>query len=73
MSLQEKGTQKIAFDLTCTPGQHFTGRGIMDRFKTLWAGWAVVDRGAVNGTQLSLSVSLPLIPRLLSLSTLPLL
>jgi N-acyl-phosphatidylethanolamine-hydrolysing phospholipase D len=73
MSVQEKGTQKIAFDLTCTPGQHFTGRGIMDRFKTLWAGWAVVDRGAVDGTQLSPSVFLPLIPRLLSFSTLPLL
>ena len=29
------------FLLTCTPGQHFTGRGLLDRFKTLWASWAV--------------------------------
>ncbi|PWN48835.1 Metallo-hydrolase/oxidoreductase [Violaceomyces palustris] len=25
--------------VTCTPAQHFTGRGIHDRNKTLWAGW----------------------------------
>ncbi|KAJ6468101.1 Metallo-hydrolase/oxidoreductase [Mycena vitilis] len=29
------------FDITFTPGQHFTGRGILDRFKTLWGGWVV--------------------------------
>lgn len=26
---------------TATPGRHFTGRFINDRFKTLWCGWAV--------------------------------
>ncbi|KAF7288593.1 Zn-dependent hydrolase oxidoreductase family [Mycena indigotica] len=31
----------IAFDVTCTPGQHFTGRGLHDRCHTLWAGWVV--------------------------------
>jgi N-acyl-phosphatidylethanolamine-hydrolysing phospholipase D len=31
------------FHLTCTPGQHFTGRGVLDRFKTLWASWAVEE------------------------------
>ena len=25
--------------LTCVPAQHFSGRGIMDRDRTLWAGW----------------------------------
>jgi len=29
------------FLLTCTPGQHLTGRGLFDRFKSLWASWAV--------------------------------
>ncbi|KAL1924270.1 uncharacterized protein VTP21DRAFT_7305 [Calcarisporiella thermophila] len=27
--------------VTCTPCQHFTGRGIFDRNKTLWASWCV--------------------------------
>jgi len=27
--------------ITCTPAQHFTGRGIFDRLKSLWASWAV--------------------------------
>ncbi|KAJ7230014.1 N-acyl-phosphatidylethanolamine-hydrolyzing phospholipase D [Mycena pura] len=30
-----------AFDVTFTPGQHFTGRGLTDRFKSLWGGWVV--------------------------------
>ncbi|KAJ7762628.1 N-acyl-phosphatidylethanolamine-hydrolyzing phospholipase D [Mycena metata] len=34
-------TQTVSFDITFTPGQHFTGRGILDRFKTLWGGWVV--------------------------------
>lgn len=34
---------KAEFRLTCTPCQHFTGRGVFDRFKTLWASWAVED------------------------------
>ncbi|KAJ7110494.1 beta-lactamase superfamily domain-containing protein, partial [Mycena epipterygia] len=39
--LSSSGTQKVQFDLTFTPGQHFTGRGIFDRFKTLWGGWVL--------------------------------
>ncbi|KAL1936655.1 hypothetical protein VTP01DRAFT_789 [Rhizomucor pusillus] len=27
--------------LTCTPCQHFSGRGLFDRNKTLWASWCV--------------------------------
>jgi L-ascorbate metabolism protein UlaG (beta-lactamase superfamily) len=27
--------------LTATPGQHFCGRGLRDRFQTLWASWVV--------------------------------
>jgi N-acyl-phosphatidylethanolamine-hydrolysing phospholipase D len=36
-------TQTAAFDVTCTPCQHFTGRGIFDRFKSLWASWVVEE------------------------------
>ncbi|ESK83189.1 zn-dependent hydrolase oxidoreductase family [Moniliophthora roreri MCA 2997] len=35
--------QKAVFDVTCTPGQHRTGRGILDHFKSLWAGWVVEE------------------------------
>ncbi|KAJ7239179.1 N-acyl-phosphatidylethanolamine-hydrolyzing phospholipase D [Mycena haematopus] len=34
-------SHSVAFDITFTPGQHFTGRGLRDRFKTLWGGWVV--------------------------------
>lgn len=27
-------------DITLTPSRHFSGRGIRDRFKSLWGGWA---------------------------------
>ncbi|TDL18742.1 Metallo-hydrolase/oxidoreductase [Rickenella mellea] len=33
----------LKFDVTCTPAQHFTGRGVLDRFKTLWASWVVEE------------------------------
>ncbi|KAH9475547.1 Metal-dependent hydrolase lscR [Psilocybe cubensis] len=41
----------LTVDITCTPGQHFTGRSLFDSFKTLWAGWAVeeVRQGEING------------------------
>ncbi|KAI9094416.1 beta-lactamase superfamily domain-containing protein [Phlyctochytrium arcticum] len=32
-------------EIVCTPCQHFTGRGVLDRFKTLWASWAVLGQG----------------------------
>ena len=36
---------------TCTPCQHFSGRGILDRNKTLWASWCLegVRDGKVSG------------------------
>ncbi|TDL20164.1 N-acyl-phosphatidylethanolamine-hydrolyzing phospholipase D [Rickenella mellea] len=37
----DKQVHKIIFDLTCTPAQHFTGRGVFDNYKSLWASWAV--------------------------------
>ncbi|KAI8883930.1 Metallo-hydrolase/oxidoreductase, partial [Backusella circina FSU 941] len=33
--------------VTCTPCQHFTGRGIFERNKTLWASWCV--EGWIDG------------------------
>jgi L-ascorbate metabolism protein UlaG (beta-lactamase superfamily) len=29
------------FTFTCTPARHFSGRGLTDRFKTLWSSWIV--------------------------------
>ncbi|KAG8971364.1 hypothetical protein FRC05_011126 [Tulasnella sp. 425] len=45
LSLEEttESTAKTTFEVTCTPAQHFTGRGLMDRFHTLWASWAISD------------------------------
>ncbi|KZV81421.1 Metallo-hydrolase/oxidoreductase, partial [Exidia glandulosa HHB12029] len=33
----------------CLPAQHVTGRGITDRFKSLWASWAVESAGTSTG------------------------
>jgi len=33
----------LEVDITCTPGQHFTGRSLHDHFRTLWAGWVVEE------------------------------
>ncbi|KAI9498659.1 beta-lactamase superfamily domain-containing protein [Zychaea mexicana] len=40
-----------AVKLTCTPCQHFSGRGILDRNKTLWASWCLegVREGQSSG------------------------
>ena len=31
--------------ITATPGRHFSGRTLKDRFKTLWAGWVIENGG----------------------------
>ncbi|KAF6752440.1 N-acyl-phosphatidylethanolamine-hydrolyzing phospholipase D [Ephemerocybe angulata] len=33
----------LSVDVTCTPCQHFTGRSLTDKFKTLWSSWAVEE------------------------------
>jgi L-ascorbate metabolism protein UlaG (beta-lactamase superfamily) len=38
---KEEEAHTLAFDITFTPGQHFTGHGVHDRFKSLWGGWVV--------------------------------
>lgn len=37
VQVQGKGNIKI----TCTPAQHMTARGLFDRYKSLWASWAI--------------------------------
>ncbi|KAF8989704.1 beta-lactamase superfamily domain-containing protein [Cyathus striatus] len=37
------GATTVAVDITCTPGQHATGRTLFDNFKSLWASWAVEE------------------------------
>ena len=44
---------KATFDVTCTPAQHFTGRGLHDRFKTLWASWVVEEPAVANPSAVS--------------------
>lgn len=31
--------------VTATPGRHFSGRTLKDRYKTLWAGWVIENSG----------------------------
>ncbi|THH12123.1 hypothetical protein EW145_g211 [Phellinidium pouzarii] len=44
-SISDKDIQstKLTFDVTCTPAQHRTGRGLRDQNKTLWASWVVQE------------------------------
>jgi len=36
---QEAGFEDLTF--TCTPAQHFSGRGLSDRSNTLWSSWVI--------------------------------
>ncbi len=38
-----QGTTIAGLQLTATPAQHFSGRGLGDRNSTLWASWVIVD------------------------------
>ncbi|KAJ7566530.1 hypothetical protein O6H91_02G107600 [Diphasiastrum complanatum] len=40
ISLSDKGSDRI-LKAVCTPCQHFSGRGILDRNKTLWCSWVL--------------------------------
>ncbi|MCJ1455156.1 hypothetical protein MMC28_005510 [Mycoblastus sanguinarius] len=42
--------------MTCTPSQHFSGRGILDRGSTLWCSW-VLETANSNSTQEDISHS----------------
>ena len=66
-STTEGKTVEAQAIITCTPGQHFTGRGILDRFKSLWASWAVEH---VSPSPPS-AVAGPSTPTLTSTSTTP--
>ncbi|KAI0753389.1 Metallo-hydrolase/oxidoreductase [Daedaleopsis nitida] len=38
-----EGAVNASFVLTCTPAQHTSGRSAFDRWRTLWASWAVEE------------------------------
>ena len=38
-----QGTSIAGVQLTATPAQHFSGRGLSDRNSTLWASWVLID------------------------------
>ena len=40
-----QATQVAGLKLVATPAQHFSGRGLRDRNKTLWASFVIEDRG----------------------------
>ena len=40
---QPSNPETAVVDITCTPCQHFTGRRIVDNYKSLWSGWAIEE------------------------------
>ncbi len=38
-----QGTELAGVRLVATPSQHFSGRGLLDGNKTLWASWVILD------------------------------
>lgn len=55
----EPGVAKAMFDVTCTPAQHFTGRGLTDRFRTLWASWVVEEPSSATVSSVESSTRPP--------------
>lgn len=43
-----EGTTIEGVQFTATPAQHFSGRGLFDGNKTLWASWTIVDAAQSN-------------------------
>lgn len=39
-------TDSGSLSITCAPAQHFSGRGLLNRNTTLWAGWSVRERNS---------------------------
>ncbi|KLI98755.1 hydrolase [Luteimonas sp. FCS-9] len=44
-----QGTTIGGLRFTATPAQHFSGRGLFDSDRTLWASWVIEDRATVDG------------------------
>jgi L-ascorbate metabolism protein UlaG (beta-lactamase superfamily) len=44
-----QGTSIDGIQFTATPAQHFSGRGLFDSDKTLWASWVIVESSAQAG------------------------
>lgn len=42
---KSRTSQKITTRVSCLPSQHASGRGILDKDRTLWASWAVASGG----------------------------
>ena len=40
-SIRATVSELTSVDLTCTPSQHFSGRGILDQGSTLWCSWVL--------------------------------
>jgi L-ascorbate metabolism protein UlaG (beta-lactamase superfamily) len=48
MDWWDEATTASGLKLICTPAQHFSGRGIFDRDKTLWSGFALMtENGSI--------------------------
>ncbi|KZP14034.1 Metallo-hydrolase/oxidoreductase [Athelia psychrophila] len=45
--------EKSTITVTCTPAQHFSGRGLTDRMHTLWASWAIEQRPYTSSSSAS--------------------
>jgi L-ascorbate metabolism protein UlaG (beta-lactamase superfamily) len=46
-----EGTTIDGVRFTATPAQHFSGRGLFDGDKTLWASWVIVDGASLDAMQ----------------------
>ncbi|WP_200947066.1 MBL fold metallo-hydrolase [Lysobacter sp. Root494] len=47
-----QGTSIDGVQFTATPAQHFSGRGLFDGNRTLWASWTIIDAAHDNAAEL---------------------